>query len=555
MVVTPVEEQTPPAADASTLEEAEHAAATATEGEGEHKSVMPVPDELLATTKGGVVQSNESSAKVDEPLLLLRHLSPASIEEVEAAPDANAGGEEANRPRVEGDGEGVVQSNESSAKVDEPVATENSDAAPAEASVDAVNGKIPPTKLIPQHPLEGVTLTERTVRITGNKKQIEAAKDIIKQAMSQVLVEANGVTRTLVLNRPKQLNALSSAMITCFLRCFTAYEEDDGVKLLIVKGKGRAFCAGGDVAAVVRSINNDSWKYGAHFFRNEFLLNYIIATYSKPQVSLLTGIVMGGGAGVSIHGRFRVVTDSTVFAMPETALGLFPDIGASYFLSRLPGFYGEYVGLTGVRLDAAEMLACGLATHFVPSDRLSLLEESLKKVDTSDPFAICGIIDQYSQQPSLKEKSALNRLEIINKCFSKKTVEEIIASLEQEAPNVADEWIASAIQSMRKASPTSMKISLRSIREGRTQTVGECLRREYRMVCHVMRGDFSRDFFEGCRAILLDRDRNPKWMPPRLEEVHDEVVEKYFSKVDDPEWEDLDLPPRRSHGRRLVPKL
>uniref|UniRef100_A0A0E0BR38 3-hydroxyisobutyryl-CoA hydrolase n=1 Tax=Oryza glumipatula TaxID=40148 RepID=A0A0E0BR38_9ORYZ len=279
--------------------------------------------------------------------------------------------------------------------------------------------------------------------------------------MSQVLVEANGVTRTLVLNRPKQLNALSSEMITCFLRCFTAYEEDDGVKLLIVKGKGRAFCAGGDVAAVVRSINNDSWKYGAHFFRNEFLLNYIIATYSKPQVSLLTGIVMGGGAGVSIHGRFRVVTDSTVFAMPETALGLFPDIGASYFLSRLPGFYGEYVGLTGVRLDAAEMLACGLATHFVSSD----------------------------------------------------------------------------------------------IREGRTQTVGECLRREYRMVCHVMRGDFSRDFFEGCRAILLDRDRNPKWMPPRLEEVHDEVVEKYFSKVDDPEWEDLDLPPRRSHGRRLVPKL
>ncbi|BAF27303.1 Os10g0572800 [Oryza sativa Japonica Group] len=154
-----------------------------------------------------------------------------------------------------------------------------------------------------------------------------------------VLVEANGVTRTLLMNRPKQLNALSSAMITGFLRCFTAYEEDEGVKLLIVKGKGRAFCAGGDVAAVVRSINNDSWKYSAHFFRNEFLLNYIIATYNKPQVSLLTGIVMGGGAGVSIHGRFRVVTESTVFAMPETALGLFPDIGASYFLSRLPGFY------------------------------------------------------------------------------------------------------------------------------------------------------------------------------------------------------------------------
>uniref|UniRef100_M8BEX8 3-hydroxyisobutyryl-CoA hydrolase n=1 Tax=Aegilops tauschii TaxID=37682 RepID=M8BEX8_AEGTA len=351
----------------------------------------------------------------------------------------------------------------------------------------------------------------------------------------RVLVEANGSTRTLVLNRPKQLNALSSAMVTGLLKCFISYEEETTVKLLIVKGKGRAFCAGGDVAEVAQSINNDTWKYGADFFRTEFLLNYIIATYSKPQVSLLTGIVMGGGAGVSIHGRFRVATENTkfsyrgytpcwpkVFAMPETALGLFPDIGASYFLSRLPGFYGEYVGLTGARLDGAEMLACGLATHFVPLNRMSLLEESLKKVDTSDPFAICGIIDQFSQQPSVKGSSAMNRMEIINRCFSKRTVEEIISAL---------------------------------IREGRLQTVGECLRREYRMVCHVMRGDFSRDFFEGCRAILVDKDRNPKWMPPTLDQVHDGVVGKYFSKVDDPEWEDLNLPTRSSHERRIVPKL
>ncbi|CAM0956098.1 unnamed protein product [Alopecurus aequalis] len=371
----------------------------------------------------------------------------------------------------------------------------------------------------------------------------------------QVLVEVNGSTRTLILNRPRQLNALSSAMVTGLIKCFTSYEKDDAVKLLIVKGNGRAFCAGGDVAEVAQSINNDSWKYGADFFRTEFLLNYIIASYSKPQVSLLTGIVMGGGAGVSIHGRFRVATENTVFAMPETALGLFPDIGASYFLSRLPGFYGEYVGLTGARLDGAEMLACGLATHFVHLNRMSLLEESLRKVDASDPSAICGIIDQFSQQPSLKGSSALNRLEIINKCFSKRTVEEIISALEQEAPSVADEWVTVAIKSLRKASPTSLKISLASIREGRLQTVGECLRREYRMVCHVMRGDFSRDFFEGCRAILVDKDRNPKWMPPSLDQVHDGVVEKYFSKVDDPQWEDLNLPARLSHGRRIVPKL
>ncbi|KAF6983894.1 hypothetical protein CFC21_001986 [Triticum aestivum] len=387
---------------------------------------------------------------------------------------------------------------------------------------------------------------------TGDSDQVIS---LYSSVPGQVLVEANGSTRTLVLNRPKQLNALSSAMVTGLLKCFTSYEEENTVKLLIVKGKGRAFCAGGDVAEVAQSINNDTWKYGADFFHTEFLLNYIIATYSKPQVSLLTGIVMGGGAGVSIHGRFRVATGNTVFAMPETALGLFPDIGASYFLSRLPGFYGEYVGLTGARLDGAEMLACGLATHFVPLNRMPLLEESLKKVDTSDPFAICGIIDQFSQQPSVKGSSAMNRMEIINRCFSKRTVEEIISALEQEAPSVADKLVTAAIQSLRKASPTSLKISLASIREGRLQTVGECLRREYRMVCHVMRGDFSRDFFEGCRAILVDKDRNPKWMPPTLDQVHDGVVAKYFSKVDDPQWEDLNLPTRSSHGRRIVPKL
>ncbi|XP_021317563.1 3-hydroxyisobutyryl-CoA hydrolase 1 [Sorghum bicolor] len=370
----------------------------------------------------------------------------------------------------------------------------------------------------------------------------------------QLLVEADGSTRTLILNRPKKLNVLSSAMIKGLLRCFTVYEKDDRIKLLIMKGKGRAFCAGGDITGCVRSIHNGNylfriWIGGADFFRHLYLLNYRIATYIKPQVSLLTGIVMGGGAGVSLHGRFRVVTDNTIFAMPETALGLFPDVGASYFLSRLPGFYGEYLGLSGARLDGAEMLACGLATHFVPSNRLLLLEESLKKVNTSNPFVVGSTIDQFAQQPSLKENSSLNRMEIINKCFSKRTVEEIISSLEEVASDLADEWVAATIQYLKKASPTSLKISLRSIREGRTQTVGECLHREYRMVCHVMRGDFSPDFFEGCRAVLVDKDKNPMWMPPRLEQVHDKAVEEYFSRIDDPEWEDLNLPARRSNGR------
>ncbi|GMY22880.1 3-hydroxyisobutyryl-CoA hydrolase 1-like, partial [Fagus crenata] len=343
--------------------------------------------------------------------------------------------------------------------------------------------------------------------------------------------------------------------ISRLLELFVAYEEDSNVKLVIVKGKGRAFCAGGDVAAVVQDINEGNWRLGANFFWKEYILNYIMATYRKPQVSILNGIVMGGGAGASIHGRFRVATENSVFAMPETALGLFPDVGASYFLSRLPGFFGEYVGLMGTRLDGAEMLACGLATHFVPSEKLSLLEEALCKIDSSDPAIISAVIDEYSQQPYMKEKSAYHRLNVIDRCFSRRTVEEIISALEREALNKKDDWISATIQSLKGASPTSLKISLRSIRQGRLQGVGQCLVREYRMVCHVMQGKVSKDFFEGCRAILLDKDKNPKWEPSKLELVSDSMVDSYFSLVDDEGWEDLKLPARSSLPVYAIAKL
>lgn len=371
----------------------------------------------------------------------------------------------------------------------------------------------------------------------------------------QVLVEEMSSVRTLVLNRTKQLNALSSQMVSRMLDLLLSYEKDPTVKLIILKGKGRAFCAGGDVAAVVHDINQKNWRLGGDFFHREFTLNYIIATYTKPQVSILDGIVMGGGAGVSIHGRFRVATENSVFAMPETALGLFPDIGASYFLSRLPGFFGEYVGLTGSRLDGAEMLACGLATHFVPSEKLSSLERVLIKAESSDPAIIANTINNFSILPNLKNKSAYKRLNVINSCFSRRTVEDIISALEMEATRGYDDWISSTIQSIKKASPTSLKISLRSIREGRLQGVGKCLVREFRMVCHVMKGDMSKDFIEGCRAILLDKDRNPKWQPSKLEEVSDEMVDHYFSKVDDEGWEDLQLPPRSSLPAHAIAKL
>ncbi|XP_075519279.1 3-hydroxyisobutyryl-CoA hydrolase 1-like [Primulina tabacum] len=343
-------------------------------------------------------------------------------------------------------------------------------------------------------------------------------------------------------------------MVSRLLELFIACREDSTVKLLILKGKGRAFCAGGDVAAVVRDITQGNWRSGASYFRKEFTLNYVMATYSKPQVSILNGIVMGGGAGASVHGRFRVATENSLFSMPETALGLFPDVGSSYYLSRIPGFFGEYVGLTGARLDGAEMLACGLATHFVPSERLSLLEEALCKADSSDPAVISSTISQFSHVPQLKKNSVYYRLNIINKCFSRRTIEDIIGCLEIEN-NEKDEWITSTIQTLRKASPTSLKISLRSIREGRLQGVGKCLIREFRMVCHVVRGEISKDFVEGCRAMLLDKDRNPKWNPAKIEDVSEEMVDRYFSRLDKDDWEDLELPVRSNLTAHAIAKL
>ncbi|CAN6834852.1 unnamed protein product, partial [Brassica oleracea] len=342
------------------------------------------------------------------------------------------------------------------------------------------------------------------------------------------------------------------------------------IAITFPQGQGKAFCAGGDVRPVICDIVQGKWRLGADFFSDQYTLNYIMATYSKIQISIMNGIVMGGGAGVSIHGRFRIATEKTVFAMPETELGLFPDVGASYFLSRLPGFFGEYVGLTGARLDGAEMLACGLATHFVPSTRLTALEADLCRVGSNDPDTFSSkILNAYTQHPHLKQHSAYHRhvLDVIDKCFSRRTVEEIISALEREAIQEPDEWISATLRALKKASPASLKISLRSIREGRFQEVGECLIREYRMVCHVLKGELSKDLVErsfqhrvlitqGCRAVVIDKDRKPKWEPRRLEQVTDNMVDQYFKRMDEEEeWEDLKLPPRINLPSSIIAKL
>ncbi|KAG5539302.1 hypothetical protein RHGRI_019761 [Rhododendron griersonianum] len=218
---------------------------------------------------------------------------------------------------------------------------------------------------------------------------------LIGDFLEQVLCEEKSCARKVTLNRPRKLNCLTFEMVSQIHVAMRTYENDAKVNLVIVKGKGKAFCAGGDVTRTVLYILAGHWTLATSFYKKQLMLDYLLATYKKPLVFLINGIVMGGGAGLSMNGMFRIVTENTVFAMPEVLIGHFPDVGASYFLSRLPGYYGEYLGLTGARINGVEMLACGLATHFVLSKDLQQLENALCELVSSDALTISKLIDKF----------------------------------------------------------------------------------------------------------------------------------------------------------------
>ncbi|KAG0566345.1 hypothetical protein KC19_7G056700 [Ceratodon purpureus] len=364
----------------------------------------------------------------------------------------------------------------------------------------------------------------------------------------EVLVEDGFATKVAILNRPKKLNALNENMIDRLLELYVKWEKDKHVRMVILAGAGRGFCAGGDVATVYHLGKAGQQDRGNAFFFKEYHLNYILGTYKKIHVALLDGVCMGGGNGVSMHGKFRVATENTLFAMPETAIGLHPDVGASYFLSRLPGHLGEYLGLTGARLDGADLLSIGLATHFVPSQRLADLEDRLGGLNTGDSEVVGIAIDEFCDVVYPGDKSPLHRREDIDECFEKETVEEIVQALEAKAANSEDEWYSSTLALLKKVSPISLKVTLRSIREGRQQSLFQCLEREYRLSVHAVKATHSTDFYEGCRALLVDKDNKPQWNPPTLAEVSDEMVDDIFAPFHRGEQE-LKLPAQERESR------
>ncbi|XP_057458170.1 3-hydroxyisobutyryl-CoA hydrolase-like protein 1, mitochondrial isoform X2 [Lotus japonicus] len=358
---------------------------------------------------------------------------------------------------------------------------------------------------------------------------------------NNVLVEGNGCSRIAILNRPSALNAINTSMGARLHKLYRSWEDNPDIGFVMAKGSGRAFAAGGDIVALYHLINKGKMEACKEFFRTVYSFVYLIGTYMKPHVALLNGITMGGGAGISIPGTFRVATDKTRFATPEVHIGFHPDAGASFYLSHLPGHLGEYLALTGEKLNGVEMVTCGLATHYSLIERLPLIEEQLGKLITDDPSVIETTLEQYGDLVHKDRSSILQRLEILDKCFCHDTVEEIVDALEVAASETKDAWCISTLNRLKEASPLSLKVSLRSIREGRFQTLDQCLSREYRMTLQGISKQISGDFCEGVRARVVDKDLAPKWDPPTLEKVSEDMVDQYFLPLSEFE-PDLELP-------------
>ncbi|XP_059296924.1 small ribosomal subunit protein mS47 [Lycium ferocissimum] len=353
----------------------------------------------------------------------------------------------------------------------------------------------------------------------------------------QVLVEGRAKSRAAILNRPSALNALTPSMAGRLSRLYESWEENSEIGFVMMKGNGRAFCSGADVVTLYELINEGKVEECKKFFQTLYKFVYLLGTYLKPNVAILDGVTMGSGAGISLPGMFRVVTDRTVYSNPEAQIGFHPDAGASYYLSRLPGYLGEYLALTGEKLNGVEMIACGLATHYSLKERLPWMEERLGKLITDDRLVIENSLAQYGDLVYPDSRSVLHKLEKIDKCFSEDTVEEIVEALEREAAESHDEWCKTAINKIKEASPLSLKVALKSIREGRFQPLDQCLVREYRISVNWVSKRVSDDFCEGVRARLVDKDFAPKWGPTRLEEVTTDMVDCFFIPLDELEPE------------------
>lgn len=333
--------------------------------------------------------------------------------------------------------------------------------------------------------------------------------------VEDIRFDIRGRAGIVTLNRPKALNSLTADMCVAFYDQVKAWDADPAIKRIIIRGAGdRAFCAGGDVVSLYHrgKAGLDGFT---DFFRKEYRADYLTSVLSKPYVALVDGIVMGGGVGLSVHGPYRVATEKTLFAMPETGIGLIPDVGGTHLLGRMRGQLGVFLGLLGERLKAADCLYAGIATHYAPSSKIEELTQAL--ADEAGP--VDDILARFTTDAG--EAPLAARQADIDRYFAGETVEEIVAALGE-----GDAWAAEMRERLLGLSPTSLKLTLRAVRAGASLDLADCLRQEFRLVSHIGRGH---DFYEGVRAQLVDKDRSPKWNPASLEDVGEEVIEAHFA--------------------------
>ncbi|MEO1194472.1 MAG: enoyl-CoA hydratase/isomerase family protein [Pseudomonadota bacterium] len=353
----------------------------------------------------------------------------------------------------------------------------------------------------------------------------------------EITFETRGPLGLITLTRPKALNALTLEMIRLMHPQLDSWAEDDSIKAVAIRGAGdRAFCAGGDVRAVWSAGQDGEHSPGKRghlagdFFREEYLLNRRIHTFEKPYVALIDGIVMGGGVGLSIHGDIRLGGERSLFAMPETAIGLFPDVGGSYFLPRLPlgAGLGLYLALTGNRLKAVDCLTAGIATHLIGDAEEEAIISALEAADWSLGLAggEAALLPLTQTEPPAG--SLEPQLAAIKQCFTgKASVESVIEALEA----LGNDWAKETLETLSKRSPTSLKVAFEQLRQGAALDFDDCMIMEYRLSQAAMRP--GSDFYEGIRAVLVDKDHAPLWNPDSLAGVTSQDVGSWFAPLGD----------------------
>ncbi len=338
---------------------------------------------------------------------------------------------------------------------------------------------------------------------------------------NQLILRTDGLAGRISLNRPKAIHALTTAMCVGMTEALAAWEYDDAIHAVMIDhSEGRGFCAGGDIRMLAESgakPGPEKGKDARAFFWSEYQLNHQLFTYDKPVVAFMDGITMGGGVGISLPARFRVATENTRFAMPETGIGLFPDVGAGWYLPRLEGRVGQFLALTGARVDGAECLALGLATHYLPSDKLAEAKDRIGE----RPERIVGILGDLSvTAPDARITGNMAR---INRLFASDRYEDILEALEKDG----SDWAQKERDTLGTKSPQTCKVALRQLKEGAAMPdFAAEMTQEYAIGSHVVE---RRDFLEGVRALIVDKDNSPKWDPPTPGAVSDAMIDEIFA--------------------------